>query len=418
MAEYEILVSVSDGQAAARTDTFELKVVLPPNRPPSAPALSPLSATEDRSFTYQVPAFTDLDEDTLIYGASLEDGGSLPEWLSFSATTRTFSGTPLEDDTPASHTIRVTASDDGEPPKSASVTFSLTVAEINDAPSTPSLMDQTAQEGQPFSYTFEAVADPENGSVTYTATLGAGGELPPWLSFDVTSLTLSGTPGQSDAPAELEIRITATDDGDPPLGAIGDFTLTVVEENGAPVAADDAATVAEGEAVTIPSADLLANDSDPNGDELEVIGVWDALYGTVVLSPDGSSVTYTHGGSENPWGSFTYTVGDGTATGHRHRCRHRYPGKRPATGAFRRRPDRHRRSAVHISGLHPVDDPEGDGVTYGAALAGNGALPGWLNFAAETRTFSGMPLEADTPAALTIFVTASRRRRAVTDGKC
>ena len=406
VAEYEILVSVSDGQAAAREASFTLKVVLPPNRPPSAPALSPLSVTEDRSFTYQVPVFTDLDEDTLVYSAALEDGGSLPEWLSFSATTRTFSGTPLEDDTPASHSIRVTATDEGEPPKSASVTFTLTVAEVNDAPSTPLLMDQTAQEGQPFSYTFEAVADPENGSVTYTATLGAGGELPPWLSFDATSLTLNGTPGQSDTPAELEIRITATDDGDPPLGAIADFTLTVVESNGAPVAADDAATVAEGEAVSIPSADLLANDSDPNGDELNVIGVGDALYGTVVLSPDGSSVTYTHGGSENPWGSFIYTVGDGTATDTATVAvtvtRVNDPPQAPSVDdqtAIEDQPFTYR--------FAPVDDPEGDSVTYGAALADDGALPGWLSFNAESRTLSGTPLEADTPAALTIFVTAT-----------
>ena len=115
VGEYEILVSVSDGQAAARTVTFTLTVVLPPNRPPSAPAFSPQSATEDLSFTYQLPEFTDLDENAIVYVAALEDGGSLPVWLSFSATTRTFSGTPLEGDTPASRTpsglpLRMTAS--------------------------------------------------------------------------------------------------------------------------------------------------------------------------------------------------------------------------------------------------------------------------------------------------------------------
>ena len=403
---YEILVSVSDGQAAARTVTFTLTVVLPPNRPPSAPALSPQSATEDLSFTYQLPVFTDLDENALVYVAALDDGGSLPVWLSFSPTTRTFSGTPLEGDTPASHTIRVTATDDGEPPMSASATFTLTVAAVNDAPSTPSVTDQTAREGQPFSYTFGAVTDPESGGVTCTATLGANGELPPWLSFDATSLTLSGTPGQSDAPAKLAIRITATDDGEPPLTAFAAFTLTVHEQNGAPVAAADTATVAEGGSVDIAASALLANDSDPEGDDLKIVGVADARYGTAVMLPDGSSVTYTHGGSENPRGSFDYTVSDGTAT-------------HTATVAISVTPVNDPPLAASVDDqtatedqpftyrFAPVTDPEDDGVTYGATLADHGALPGWLNFDAETRTFSGTPLEADTPAALTIFVTAT-----------
>ena len=134
VGEYEILVSVSDGQAAARTVTFTLTVVLPPNRPPSAPALSPQSATEDLLFSYVVPEFTDEDEDSLTYSAALGRGGSLPGWLSFSATTHTFSGTPLEGDTPATHTIRVTATDDGEPPLSTAATFTLTVVAVNDPP--------------------------------------------------------------------------------------------------------------------------------------------------------------------------------------------------------------------------------------------------------------------------------------------
>ena len=268
------------------------------------------------------------------------------------------------------------------------------------------MTDQTAREGQPFSYTFGAVTDPESGGVTCTATLGANGELPPWLSFDATSLTLSGTPGQSDAPAKLAIRITATDDGEPPLTAFAAFTLTVHEQNGAPVAAADTATVAEGGSVDIAASALLANDSDPEGDDLKIVGVADARYGTAVMLPDGSSVTYTHGGSENPRGSFDYTVSDGTAT-------------HTATVAISVTPVNDPPQAASVDDqtatedqpftyrFAPVTDPEDDGVTYGATLADHGALPGWLNFDAETRTFSGTPLEADTPAALTIFVTAT-----------
>ena len=69
-----------------------------------------------------------------------------PGWLTFTPASRTFSGTPLEADTPDSHTIEVTATDDGTPEASSSATFTLTVVEVNDPPPAPALADQTATE--------------------------------------------------------------------------------------------------------------------------------------------------------------------------------------------------------------------------------------------------------------------------------
>ena len=312
----------------------------------------------------------------------------------------------MEANTPASHTIRITATDDGSPSKSSSATFSLTVSEVNDAPSTPSLTDQDALVSRPFSYTFAYVTDPEGSDVTYSASLGASGELPSWLSFDADGLTLSGTPGEIDAPAELVIRITAIDDADPPLASSAEFTLTVSEQNGAPQAVDDTATVAEGHALTIPSSDLLANDSDPDGQTLVITGVGNAVYGTVTLSADGASVTYRHSGSESASGSFTYTVSDGAATD-------------TATVTLTVTPVNDPPAAPYLVGQTAVEDeqfsywfvavadPESDGVAYTSALAGGGALPSWLSFNATTRAFGGTPREADTPATLTIVVTAT-----------
>ncbi len=54
------------------------------------------AARSGTAFSYQVPAntFTDTQTATLTYAASLVGGGALPSWLTFNATTRTFSGTP------------------------------------------------------------------------------------------------------------------------------------------------------------------------------------------------------------------------------------------------------------------------------------------------------------------------------------
>lgn len=83
-----------------------------PNR---APVLSnPLidkTAAQDAAFSYTFSSttFTDPDSgDTLSYSATLADGSALPNWLSFNASTRTFSGTPS---LLGAISVRVTATD-------------------------------------------------------------------------------------------------------------------------------------------------------------------------------------------------------------------------------------------------------------------------------------------------------------------
>ena len=314
VATHTIVVDVSDGSAKSSRSSFTLTVVLPPNRPPTAPTLTPQTATEDQSFSYTFLAVTDPEGDAITYAAALDDDGALPAWLSFTPSSLTFSGTPLEPDTPNTLTIRVTATDDGDPLESTSATFTLTVKEVNDPPATPSLSDQEATEDESYSYTFDAVTDPEGNGITYETALADDTALPGWLSFDAATRTFSGTPREADVPATLTIRVAATDDGTPPASANATFTLTVSERNDGPIAGNDTATVAEGTAVSIAASTLLANDSDPNDDTLTITAVSDAASGSVVLSEDGETLTYTHNGLETTTGGFTYTVSDGSVT--------------------------------------------------------------------------------------------------------
>jgi VCBS repeat-containing protein len=88
-------------------------------------------------------------------------------------------------------------------------------------------------------------------------------------------------------------------------------TITVnAATNTPPVAVDDGATTNEDTAVVI---DLLANDSDVDGDSLNVTVIGAASNGTVVDNGDGT-VTYTPDPDYNGPDSFTYTVSDGTVT--------------------------------------------------------------------------------------------------------
>jgi len=86
----------------------------------------------------------------------------------------------------------------------------------------------------------------------------------------------------------------------------GTVTVTVNPINDDPVAADDNATTSEDIAVDI---DVLANDSDVDGDTLTVADVTQASNGSV--TNNGGNVTYTPDTNFTGIDTFTYTVDDG-----------------------------------------------------------------------------------------------------------
>ena len=99
----------------------------------SAPEFStPLvaqTATVGTAFSYPAPEATDAQDDTITYAASLTGGSPLPGWLTFTPSTRTFSGTPQVCDGPASLPITITATDDSVPtPQTGAAEFTLTVS--------------------------------------------------------------------------------------------------------------------------------------------------------------------------------------------------------------------------------------------------------------------------------------------------
>ena len=77
--------------------------------------------------------------------------------------------------------------------------------------------------------------------------------------------------------------------------------------NNTPVANNDTASVVEGETVTI---DVLANDTDADGDNLTITSKTDGRSGTVQLIGD-SSLSYTANAGSTGTDTFTYTISDG-----------------------------------------------------------------------------------------------------------
>ena len=90
--------------------------------------------------------------------------------------------------------------------------------------------------------------------------------------------------------------------------ATATVAVTVKSLNQAPVANTDSLMAIAGQPVSI--ANVLANDTDANGDALAVTGFTQPTHGRVTRAQDGS---FTYTGSANYMGSdsFTYTVSDG-----------------------------------------------------------------------------------------------------------
>ena len=230
VAEHEIVVSVSDDLQTTRAE-FTLSVEVAANRPPVQTQIPPQEATEDLPFTLAVPPFTDPDEDLLEYSVGVASSDAmvadLPAWLEFDTATRLLSGTPLEGDTPGALTMVVTATDDGDPPASAEVRFTLDVVEVNDQPTASAGEDQTVPaasvvtldgsgsrdpEGDSLSYAWSQEGGPSvaiSGARTAAPTFVAPTQLLPELEF-AFSLVVTDAEGAYSEPDSVSIRVVGS----------------------------------------------------------------------------------------------------------------------------------------------------------------------------------------------------------------
>lgn len=230
-----IKVVADDGQGGVAFTQFELSI-LPTgsNNPPTVSnPIANQTATENSQFIFVVPAnsFNDANGDPLTWTAQLADGNTIPAWLSFNATTHSFSGTPGNADT-GQLSIRVVVSDtSGE---TASDVFVLNVLDINKAPVVADpIAAQTAVEDSTFNYQIplSSFTDGDNDPLTYSARLADGKPLPSWLHFDSATRSFSGTPLNSHV-GNYAIEVMASDLQGASVTQV--FTLSVSNTNDAP----------------------------------------------------------------------------------------------------------------------------------------------------------------------------------------
>ena len=376
-------------------------------------ALADANGSQGVPVNYTVPtnAFTDPDGDALTLVATLANGQPLPSWLSFNATTRTFTGTPAAGNTGALD-IMVTALD----PKGGSIAdvFRLAIAAstTNASPYVAgAIAHQNATTGTAFTHTLAAgtFVDPNGDALTLTATLANGQPLPSWLTFNAATRTFSGTPPTANT-GTLLIAVTATD----PSGAKATdvFSLTVATFNPAPILVDPLAnqTGEAGDALsfTLPAGTFTDNGALTlsaklgNGAALPSWLVFNPATGTFTGTPpanfDGRLViTVTATDAQGLTASDSFVLEIDPAA----------PNAPPTVAnAIQDQSTAEEATFTFTVPANTFADADNDPLSLTATLANGAPLPSWLTFNAATRTFSGRPDDAQV-GKISVLVTAS-----------
>ncbi|KPA18000.1 hypothetical protein MHK_001782, partial [Candidatus Magnetomorum sp. HK-1] len=230
-----IKVTAIDGASTTVSDWFTITINNINDAPTLENEISDQSINEDDEFTLLVNAntFQEIDAgDYLIYTATLEDDNSLPSWLNFNSSNRSFVGTPLNEDI-GMISVKLSATDQSL----ATVydIFSITIYNINDAPTLENeIPDQIAYEASIFDFTFDEniFTDVDiSDSISYSAVLENGQSLPSWLVFNPSTRNFSGTP-TNDHTGTIQIKVIATDESSESIFDV--FMITINNENDVP----------------------------------------------------------------------------------------------------------------------------------------------------------------------------------------
>ena len=388
--------------------------IVPPVPPENVPPIlvneiENVTTPEDSEFSLTIAenTFTDADaEDSLTYSATLANGNELPDWLSFDADTRTFSGTPLTQDV-GNLEVEVTATDNSG--AKISDRFTLTVEKFDDPPFVANqIADVTVNEDADnsvinlkdvFSDTdndddaiIKTVSTNDNEALVATSINGNNLILDYQDNqFGTAEITIEGESNGETVTDTFTVKVNPVDDAPTVVNAIANITVDEDADNSAIDLSDvftdidnndDAIikTITANRNDTLVSASINGNnltldyldnqsgtaeitvEAESNGKTLtdtfivEVNSVNDAP----VVSNEIADLTILEGNE------FSFTVPENTFT----------------------------------------DADAGDSLTISTSLEDGSQLPNWLDFDADTQTFSGTPLTQDV-GSLEVEVTAT-----------
>ena len=283
-----VKVTADDGYGGSVSDTFDIVVRTEANSAPTvanAIANQPATVGTAFDFTFAENTFNDANSgDTLTYTATQDDGTALPDWLSFAAGTRTFSGTPQTADV-GTVTVKVTANDGTD---SVSDTFDI-VVRINRAP-TASDIAKTVNEDATLTFAATdftaAFSDPDNHTLKSVRIVTLpnsahgvlkAGESPAAVSAgdSVASADLGTIKFEPVADwngdASFTYKVTDSDDAESAAAATVSITVSAVDDD--PTASDFSKTVSKNTTLTFAAADFTGAFGDADGHTLKSVRI-------------------------------------------------------------------------------------------------------------------------------------------------
>ena len=272
-----------------------------------APVLAPIgnqTANEGQLLQFNATATDPGSPTALTY--SLEDGagGQVPSGASINAL-GTFTWTPTEAQGPGSYTFDVVVTDSGTPALSDRETITVTVGEVNQAPTLAQIPNQTATVGQKLLFTAVGTdTDLPSNTLTYSleGLFSAG------ATIDPTTGVFSWTPTVSQIGGPHGFTVRVTDNGTPNLFAEHIVQVTVEPTpNQAPVLNPIGnQTIDEGQPLT-----FFANATDPDSPTTFTFSLANGASGQV---PTGATIaagtgqfTWTPTEAQGP-GNYTFDV--------------------------------------------------------------------------------------------------------------
>ncbi|MBF0213386.1 MAG: SUMF1/EgtB/PvdO family nonheme iron enzyme [Magnetococcales bacterium] len=351
------------------------------------------SGSGSKSFQFPLETFHDVDRDVLTYTARQANGTSLPSWLRFSGSTRTFSGNPPTGTNKISLMITANDGHDGV----VSTTFLLNLTNANDRPTVSNPVSDRVWAGtgtKSYRIPLDTFRDGDGDTLTYSVTRSDGSALPSWLRFAASTRTLSGNPPANTAMLRLKTR---ANDGHGSTASSYFYLSFDAFTNDAPVVPTPIpALVWSGsgtKSFQIPANTFTDGDGDTltysatqaSGSALPSWLRFDASTRTFSGNPPAGASSRTikvmaddgHGGMAYSTFGLTFSGATNDAP-------------RVSNAISDQTWNRNVSQSFQVPAT-TFSDGDRDSLTYSAKLANGSALPSWLSFSPSTRTFAGTP---------------------------
>jgi hypothetical protein len=218
-AFYSIAVDQAGNREAAPATPDAQTAVTLTNRPPELAAIADLTFNEGQTLVLDLVA-TDPDGDSLTF--TLLPG--TPAGMLLNPVSGRLTWITGEAHGPSTNVVTVRVLDTGTPLQTATRTFTITVLDVNAAPTLAPVPAQTVNEGSLLTVT-NVATDTDLPAQQLTFSLGAGA--PAGAAINPTNGVFTWRPSEIQGGTTNPISVIVTDNGEPPLSATQTFAVIV-----------------------------------------------------------------------------------------------------------------------------------------------------------------------------------------------